>query len=105
MTSPASIEAAARAMWQSEWGTAAWPPPEDPEGAEAYRALARAALTALTALTVRASPDREDIVIVPIEIRQGVTVKIALPANITKTEAEKVAAVVVAYATETNGES
>lgn len=37
------VEAMARAMWQVEWGTATWPPAEDPRGAEAYRALARAA--------------------------------------------------------------
>jgi len=41
---------------------------------------------------------QDDIVIVPIEIRPGLTVKIALPANITAAEAERVAAVVVAYA-------
>ena len=40
----------------------------------------------------------DDIVIVPIEIRPGLAVKVALPANITRTEAEKVAAVIIAYA-------
>ena len=43
------IEAAARAMWREEWGTAAWPPAEDPEGAGAYRALARAAFPVIEA--------------------------------------------------------
>ena len=41
---------------------------------------------------------QDDIVIVPIEIRPGLAVKVALPANITQAEAEKVAAVIIAYA-------
>jgi len=41
---------------------------------------------------------QDDIVVVPIEIRPGLTVKVALPANISRAEAEKVAAVIIAYA-------
>jgi hypothetical protein len=49
MTDPDITEAAARAMWREEWGAAAWPPAEDPEGAGAYRALARAAFPVIEA--------------------------------------------------------
>jgi hypothetical protein len=42
--------------------------------------------------------DADDIIVVPIAIRPDVAVRVALPVDITPTEAKKVAAVVVAYA-------